>query len=55
MDDVTERLGGDHRIRVGRERRERMRARLLHSVLQVRSNKTTRSPAMIDDVIKGAL
>ena len=44
----------DHRIRVGRERRERMRHRLLQSVLQVRSGKGGRNLAVIDDVIKDA-
>lgn len=46
--------GEDHRVRVGRERRERMRTRLLQSVLQVRSGKGGRGLAVIDDVIKDA-
>lgn len=54
MDGAASKSGEDHRIRVGRERRERMRARLLQSVLQVRSSGTRRSPAVIDDVIKHA-
>lgn len=44
----------DHRVRVGRERRERMRAHLLLSVLQVCSKQTTRGPAVIDDVVRHA-
>jgi AcrR family transcriptional regulator len=44
----------NHRIRVGREKRERMRAHLLQSVLQVCSAETSRDPAVIDDVIREA-
>jgi len=49
---VTERE--DHRVRVGRERRERMRAHLLQSVLIVCSEDLTGGPAVIDDVIRHA-
>ena len=44
----------DHRVRVGRERAERMRARLLQSVLTVCSGEGRREPAVIDDVIRDA-
>ena len=44
----------DHRVRVGRERRERMRSHLLRSVLQVYPTKDARGFAVIDDVIKHA-
>lgn len=44
----------DHRVRVGRERREKMRAHLLNSVLQVCSAESARSPAVIDDVVRHA-
>ncbi len=44
----------DHRIRVGREKRERMRAHLLSSVLNACSGETSRDPAVIDDVIREA-
>lgn len=43
-----------HRVRVGRERRERMRAHLLASVLHVCSTETVRAPVYIDDVIQHA-
>ena len=48
------RQGEDHRIRVGRERRERMRGHLLHSVLQVCTAGTGRGAATIDDVVRHA-
>lgn len=44
----------DHRIRVGRERRERMRSHLLRSVLQLRSAEGGRGAPTIDDVIRHA-
>lgn len=44
----------DHRIRVGRERRERMRAHLLDAVLHVCSHVSARDPVVIDDVIRHA-
>ena len=44
----------NHRVRVGRERRERMRAHLLDSVLNACSGETSRDPAVIDDVIREA-
>lgn len=44
----------DHRVRVGRERRERMRTHLLQSILQVCSQESRRGPAVIDDVVKHA-
>ena len=47
-------LPENHRIRVGREKRERMRAHLLHSVLNACSGETSRDPAVIDDVIREA-
>jgi len=40
----------NHRVRVGRERRQKTRAHLLCAVLQVCSNESARSPAVIDDV-----
>lgn len=43
----------DHRVRVGRERREKMRAHLLASVLAVCSGEH-REPAQIDDVVRHA-
>lgn len=43
----------DHRVRVGRERREKMRAHLLASVIAV-SSGDHREPAQIDDVITHA-
>ena len=47
-------LREDHRIRVGRERRERMRSHLLHAVLQVCSAEGGPGVATIDDVIRHA-
>ena len=44
----------DHRVRVGRQKRERMRAHLLKSVFSVCSRETLRDPASIDDVVKDA-
>ena len=44
----------DHRVRVGRQRREKMRAHLLQSVLQVCSGTTGKGTAVIDDVIRHA-
>ena len=45
----------DHRVRVGRQRSERMRAHLLQSVLQVCSPKFgLGSAAVIDDVVRDA-
>jgi AcrR family transcriptional regulator len=44
----------DHRVRVARERRERMRRRLLESVLAVCSGENARAPAVIDDVVQHA-
>ena len=44
----------DHRVRVGRQRSEKMRAHLLQSVLQVCSNWTAGSTPVIEDVIKHA-
>lgn len=44
----------DHRIRVGRERRGRMRGHLLQSVLQVCSAERGREVATIDDVVHHA-
>ena len=44
----------DHRVRVGRQRREKMRAHLLHSVLAVCSVEGRREPALIDDVVRHA-
>lgn len=46
--------GEDHRVRVGRQRRERMRAHLLQSVLAVCSAEGRREPANIDDVVRHA-
>lgn len=43
----------DHRVRVGRQRREKMRAHLLASVIAVCSGEH-REPAQIDDVITHA-
>lgn len=45
---------GDHRVRVAKERRERMRARLLKSVMVVYPEGTDSSPAVIDDVVRHA-
>ena len=44
----------DHRIRVGREKRARMRSRLFESVMVVCSGGPTKSPAVIDDVVRHA-
>ena len=44
-------LPEDHRVRVGRERRARMQAHLLQSVLQVCSVESARDPASIDAVV----
>lgn len=44
----------DHRARVGRERRERMRAKLLNSIMAVCAGRPANSPAVIDDVIRHA-
>jgi AcrR family transcriptional regulator len=44
----------NHRVRVGRERRERMRAHLLQAVLVACSGETSRDPAVIDDVTREA-
>lgn len=44
----------NHRTRVGREKRERMRRRLLDSVVAVCSGLTASGPAVIDDVIRHA-
>ena len=44
----------NHRVRVGRERRERMRAQLLQSILYVCSTESARGPAVINDVVKHA-
>ena len=44
----------DHRVRVGRQRSEKMRAHLLQSVLEVCSDWTASSTPVIDDVIKHA-
>lgn len=43
----------DHRSRVGRQRREKMRAHLLASIIAVCSDERS-GPALIDDVIKHA-
>ena len=47
-------MAEDHRVRVAREKRERMRAHLLLSVLAVCSKETARGPAVIDDVTRHA-
>lgn len=44
----------DHRARVARARRERMRARLLDAVLSVYPGDLQNGPAVIDDVIRAA-
>jgi AcrR family transcriptional regulator len=44
----------NHRSRVGRERRERMRKHLLQSVTSVCSGRSVQGRAVIDDVIKHA-
>jgi AcrR family transcriptional regulator len=44
----------DHRVRVARQRRERMRAHLLHSVLSVWSASGRGEIAVIDDVVRHA-
>ncbi len=44
----------DHRVRVAREKRERMKARILQSVLSVCSGAASSGPAVIDDVIRHA-
>lgn len=44
----------DHRVRVGRQRSEKMRAHLLQSVLEVCSDWTAGSTPVIDDVIRHA-
>ena len=44
----------NYRVRVARERRERMRAHLLNSVMIVCSGQSSNGPAVIDDVIRHA-
>jgi AcrR family transcriptional regulator len=44
----------DHRVRVAREKRERMRDHLLGAVLAVYPGKPGQGPAVIDDVIRVA-
>ncbi|MGE4430989.1 MAG: TetR/AcrR family transcriptional regulator [Sphingobium sp.] len=44
----------NYRVRVARERRERMRAHLLNSVMIVCSGEDSGSPAVIEDVIRHA-
>ena len=46
--------GEDHRVRVAREKRERMRAKLFQSVKVVCSGGSIKSPAVIDDVVRHA-
>ena len=47
-------LDEDHRVRVGRQRRERMRAHLLESVMAVYPEGTATSPTVVDDVVRHA-
>ena len=47
-------VGEDHRVRVAREKRTRMRTILLDSVVEVCSPRAGRNPAVIDDVIRHA-
>lgn len=44
----------DHRVRVGRQRREKMRQRLLNSVMAVYPEGRGSSPTVIDDVVRHA-
>lgn len=44
----------DFRVRTAREKREKMRRRLLDATLHVCSRETYRKPAMIDDVLAAA-
>jgi len=44
----------DHRVRVARERRAKMRAHVLLSVYEVCSGEKDRDPAVIDDVVRHA-
>jgi len=44
----------DHRVRVAREKRARMRTHLLNSVFSVCSGEKNRDPAVIDDVVRHA-
>jgi AcrR family transcriptional regulator len=44
----------DHRVRVGRQRSEKMRRHLLQSVLEVCSGRSAGSAPVIDDVIRHA-
>lgn len=46
--------GEDHRTRVGRERRERMRRHLLQAVTSVCSGRKITGPAVIEDVVQYA-
>lgn len=41
----------DFRVRVARQKRERMRSRLLAATMEVCSVQTSQSPAVIEDVI----
>ncbi|WP_374943410.1 TetR/AcrR family transcriptional regulator, partial [Sphingomonas sp.] len=50
----TDSLREDHRTRVGRERRERMRNQLLQSVLAVCAGRGPAGAAVIDDVVRHA-
>lgn len=46
--------GADHRVRVARKRRERMRARLLDAVMQVYAEHLEEGPPSVDAVINRA-
>lgn len=47
-------LNPDFRVRIGKERRERMRARLLSATFDVYQSASAAEPAVIDDVIRHA-
>lgn len=53
-DNITPPAKEDHRVRVARQRRERMRAKLFQSIMAVCSGRPSTSPAVIDDVIRHA-
>jgi AcrR family transcriptional regulator len=44
----------DHRVRVARQKRERMRSHLLQAILIVCAGQTISDPAVIDDVVREA-
>jgi AcrR family transcriptional regulator len=52
--DPTDPNAGDHRVRVAREKRERMRKRLLDATMEVCANTPGPSPIVVDDILRAA-